>query len=175
MPCTPCAQGGMGFGGVGGAGLGTPGISEDAVLEFERFLKRSFSISDFIRNLSTVSRNLSVASQRSSEHTRQYYLHRVKGAYAIKLNVYDRARSSGKQLICQKTPNEGEPGSIHVNPGSGQERKYGANGKPEWDIDWDHDHGQGVPHGHNWDGDDRGEGVPISPWPKGRKPKLKGQ
>jgi len=74
-----------------------------------------------------------------------------------------------------KTPNEGEAGSCHVNPGSGQERKYGADGKPEYDIDWDHDHGQGVPHGHNWgrgpNGEPiRGPGVPISPWPRGRGP-----
>ena len=39
-----------------------------------------------------------------------------------------------------KTPNTGEPGSTHVNPGSGQERKYGPDGQPEYDIDWDHDH-----------------------------------
>ncbi|MFN7275989.1 MAG: RHS repeat-associated core domain-containing protein, partial [bacterium] len=74
-----------------------------------------------------------------------------------------------------KTPNEGEPGSCHINPGSGQERKYGADGKPDYDIDWDHDHGQGVPHGHNWgrgpNGQPiRGPGVPISPWPRGRGP-----
>ncbi len=69
-----------------------------------------------------------------------------------------------------KTPNTGEPGSVHVNPGSGQERKYGPDGKPEYDIDWDHDHGQGVPHGHNWDDVTRGPGVPISPWPQGRQP-----
>lgn len=67
-----------------------------------------------------------------------------------------------------KTPNEGEPGSCHVNPGSGQERKYGSNGKPEYDIDWDHDHGQGTPHGHNWDGSSRDGGWPISPWPRNR-------
>ncbi|WP_082360354.1 RHS repeat-associated core domain-containing protein [Paracidovorax avenae] len=67
-----------------------------------------------------------------------------------------------------KTPNTGEPGSCHVNPGSGQERKYGSDGKPEYDIDWDHDHGQGSPHGHNWDGDKRDNGWPISSWPHGR-------
>jgi RHS repeat-associated protein len=72
-----------------------------------------------------------------------------------------------------KTPNEGEPGSCHINPGSGQERKYGPDGKPEYDIDWDHDHGKGAPHGHNWErGPDgqptRGPGVEISPWPRGR-------
>ncbi len=74
-----------------------------------------------------------------------------------------------------KTPNDGEPGSCHVNPGSGQERKYGSDGKPEYVIDWDHNHGQGVPHGHNWgrgpNGQPvRGPGVPISPWPQGRRP-----
>ncbi|MEX8500247.1 RHS repeat-associated core domain-containing protein [Leptothrix ochracea] len=67
-----------------------------------------------------------------------------------------------------KTPNTGEPGSCHVNPGSGQERKYGSDGKPEYDIDWDHDHGQGSPHGHNWDSGKRDNGWPISPWPRGR-------
>jgi uncharacterized protein RhaS with RHS repeats len=68
-----------------------------------------------------------------------------------------------------KTPNKGEPGSTHVNPGSGQERQYGPDGNPAYDIDWDHDHGQGKPHGHNWDGpEDRDHGWPISPWPRGR-------
>ena len=71
-----------------------------------------------------------------------------------------------------KTPNEGEPGSVHVNPGSGQERKYGPDGKPESDIDWDHDHGQGVPHGHNWEDGERGPGLPLSPWPRGRTPNI---
>jgi len=74
-----------------------------------------------------------------------------------------------------KTPNAGAPGSCHVNPGSGQERQFGNSGKPEYDIDWDHDHGQGVPHGHNWDNDPngvpiRGPGLPISTWPVGRGP-----
>ena len=72
-----------------------------------------------------------------------------------------------------ETPIKAEPGSCHVNPGSGQERKFGSDGKPEWDIDWDHDHGQGVPHGRNWERGPRGQpvrgpGVPISPWPQGR-------
>ncbi len=76
---------------------------------------------------------------------------------------------------CSKTPNTGTPGSVFVNPGNGQERKYGNDGKPEYDIDWshDHDHGQGKPHGHNWDRGPNGEpirgpGVQISPWPQGR-------
>ncbi|MGO9390437.1 hypothetical protein [Rhodoblastus sp.] len=45
-----------------------------------------------------------------------------------------------------KTPNTGYPGTIYKNPGSGQERTYGPDGKPLTDIDFDHDHGQGVPH-----------------------------
>ncbi|WP_434559389.1 RHS repeat-associated core domain-containing protein [Pseudomonas sp. R1-6] len=57
-----------------------------------------------------------------------------------------------------KTPNEGEPGSRHTNPGSGQERWYGPDGKPIKDIDWDHNHGQGVPHVHDW-----GRGVNGNP------------
>ena len=72
-----------------------------------------------------------------------------------------------------KTPNSGEPGSCHVNPNNGQERKFGSDGKPEWDIDWHPDHGAGVPHGHNWgrgpNGEPiRGPGVPLSPIPQGR-------
>ncbi|WP_194714287.1 RHS repeat-associated core domain-containing protein [Noviherbaspirillum soli] len=78
---------------------------------------------------------------------------------------------ASQQVINQnKTPNAGEPGSWHTNPGSGQERKYGPDGRPELDIDWDHDHGQGSPHGHNWNNGKRDDGWPISPWPPGRKP-----
>ncbi len=72
-------------------------------------------------------------------------------------------------MFQDRTPNNGEPASWHVNPGSGQERKYGADGKPELDIDWDHDHGQGAPHGHNWGPGGRDKGWPLSPWPRGRK------
>jgi hypothetical protein len=58
-----------------------------------------------------------------------------------------------------KTPNEGPPSSTHINPGSGQVRGYGPDGKPLKDIDYDHDHGQGTPHVHDWDRDS--EGRPI--------------
>lgn len=73
-----------------------------------------------------------------------------------------------------KTPNTGDPDSWHTNPGSGQERKYGPNGERQYDIDWDHDHGVGSPHGHNWgpDGKREDNGVPLSPWPRGRKSKT---
>ena len=72
-----------------------------------------------------------------------------------------------------KTPNTGTPGSWVTNPGSGQERQYGADGKPSVDIDTDHDHGQGNPHAHNWDRGPngeliRGEGNPVSKWPGNR-------
>jgi RHS repeat-associated protein len=54
-----------------------------------------------------------------------------------------------------KTPNEGVPGSTVVNPGSGQTRTYGPDGKPVKDIDYDHSHGGApIPHVHDWvDGD----------------------
>jgi RHS repeat-associated protein len=72
-----------------------------------------------------------------------------------------------------RTPDSGTPGSWHTNPGngqpgSGQERLYGPDGRPAVDIDWHPDHGAGKPHGHNWDNGRRGPGVPISPWPRGR-------
>lgn len=67
-----------------------------------------------------------------------------------------------------KTPNEGTPGTVHVNPGSGQRRLYGDDGKPSKDIDHDHDHGQGTPHVHDWGRDEngtptRGPGRPYDP------------
>jgi RHS repeat-associated protein len=58
-----------------------------------------------------------------------------------------------------KTPNDGEPGSTYKNPGSGQEREYGPDGKPSKDIDYDHDHGQGTPHVHEWGRDPNGNPV----------------
>jgi len=71
-----------------------------------------------------------------------------------------------------KTPSTGEPDSTYVNPGSGQERKYGPDGRPQYDIDWHTDHGSGTPHGHNWENGKRGPGVQISPVPEGRKPDI---
>ncbi|CAB3880022.1 hypothetical protein LMG3328_03238 [Achromobacter ruhlandii] len=70
-----------------------------------------------------------------------------------------------------KTPNKGEAGEWVKNPGSGQERLYGNDGRPLVDLDSDHDHGQGTPHAHNWDRDAngapvRGPGVSVSKWPR---------
>jgi len=69
-----------------------------------------------------------------------------------------------------KTPNTGVPGSTVINPGSGQERTYGPDGKPMTDIDRDHDHGQGVPHQHDWVDGKRGPGVPVKPPPPPPRP-----
>jgi len=69
-------------------------------------------------------------------------------------------------------PFKGEPGTTVECPGKKgrkQTRRYAADGYPEVDTDWDHDHGQGKPHVHEWgrpgNGDkpeqaDRGEGRP---------------
>ncbi len=62
-----------------------------------------------------------------------------------------------------KTPNAGVPGTWYTNPGSGQMRMYGDDGKPLVDFDFDHDHGQGVPDAHNWQNGVRGPGVSFSP------------
>ncbi|WHO38400.1 RHS repeat-associated core domain-containing protein [Sphingobium sp. AP49] len=67
-----------------------------------------------------------------------------------------------------KTPNRGKPGSKYKNPGSGQEREYGDDGWPVKDTDYDHDHGQGVPHEHDWTRGPngkpiRGPGRPVKP------------
>jgi hypothetical protein len=50
-------------------------------------------------------------------------------------------------------------------------RLYGGDGKPVVDFDFGHDHGQGVPHAHNWSinplsGETvRGPGLPMSVLP----------
>ncbi len=85
----------------------------------------------------------------------------IAGAWWASQNTYQ-----------DKTPNRGNPWEWHINPGSGQERLYGSDGRPAVDIDWDHDHGQGRPHPHNWAGPKGPREVPdggFSPWPRGRK------
>jgi hypothetical protein len=66
------------------------------------------------------------------------------------------------------TPNMGAAGSWFTNPGSGEMRMYGPGGFPV--VDFDHDHGQGIPHAHNWEDSGgpfpiRGPGVRFSPLP----------
>ncbi|WP_152036654.1 hypothetical protein [Burkholderia pyrrocinia] len=81
---------------------------------------------------------------------------------------YSEASPSDDIFEVAKTPNTGKPGTWYTNPGSGQMRLYGDGGRPAVDIDFDHDHGQGIPHAHNWAIDPlhgklrRGPGVPIS-------------
>jgi hypothetical protein len=69
-----------------------------------------------------------------------------------------------------KTPNRGTPVSVHVNPGSGQERLYGDDGLPVLDVDYDHDHGQGVPHDHEWTRDADGNPIRLPSNPKPTPP-----
>lgn len=90
---------------------------------------------------------------------------------AIILNEAKNSKIGGENKSDQrptKTPNDGEPGSRHINPGSGQERWYGPDRLPVKDIDSDHNHGQGVPHVHDWGrdangGPTRGPGRPFDP------------
>lgn len=73
----------------------------------------------------------------------------------------------GDAFDIAKTPNNGEPGTWYTNPGSGQMRLFGDNGKPVVDLDFDHVHNGLRPHAHNWGpaGRDMGNDVvPFSPW-----------
>jgi RHS repeat-associated protein len=72
-------------------------------------------------------------------------------------------------------PFQGNPGDVSQSNNTkgrkSQERLYGEDGYPDFDIDYDHSHGgSGSPHGHQWgrpsDGSpptakDRGEGYPL--------------
>jgi hypothetical protein len=48
--------------------------------------------------------------------------------------------SFGNSFDIAKTPNNGEPGTWYTNPGSGQMRLYGNDGKGYIDLDFDHKH-----------------------------------
>jgi len=74
--------------------------------------------------------------------------------------------SFGDSFDIAKTPNNGEPWSWYSNPGSGQMRLYGNDGKGYVDLDFDHAHGGVKPHAHNWvDGNRDWAVVPFSPMP----------
>ncbi|WP_152602792.1 hypothetical protein [Caballeronia sordidicola] len=74
--------------------------------------------------------------------------------------------SFGDGFDIAKTPNNGEPGSWCTNPGSGQMRLYGNDGKGYVDLDFDHAHGGIKPHAHNWVDSNRDWAVvPFSPMP----------
>lgn len=81
---------------------------------------------------------------------------------------YQQDMPDGDVFDLAKTPNDGEPGTWYTNSGSGQMRLYGSDGQPVVDLDFDHDHGQGIPHAHNWrinpltGKNGRGSGVPFS-------------
>ncbi|SFE05159.1 RHS repeat-associated core domain-containing protein, partial [Paracidovorax konjaci] len=92
--------------------------------------------------------------------------------YVGEIAIIGGAWWASQNTYQDKTPNRGNPGEWHTNPGSGQERLYGPDGRPAVDIDWDHDHGQGRPHPHNWVSPQGPREVPengFSPWPRGRK------
>jgi hypothetical protein len=71
--------------------------------------------------------------------------------------------SDGSDIQLVKTPNTGDPNTWYVNPGSGQMRLFGPDGNPAVDIDFDHDHGAGVPHFHVWTQGGRSLPIPMNP------------
>jgi hypothetical protein len=75
---------------------------------------------------------------------------------------------------CRSNPFKGKPGDTSTTRRPDgtpkQTRRYGDDGYPDTDVDYDH--GQGRPHSHDWgrpnDGtppthDDRGPGRPVTP------------
>ncbi|MGO4503838.1 RHS repeat-associated core domain-containing protein [Dyella sp. 2YAF14] len=101
----------------------------------------------------------SVASRKEANYTRAD-VERLEEVLRGKAMEGCRAPSAQRP---SKTPNTGAPGTTYTNPGSGQQRTYGPDGKPLFDVDYDHDHGQGVPHTHDWTDGVRGPGVPFNP------------
>jgi hypothetical protein len=80
---------------------------------------------------------------------------------------YNEDMPDGDSFDIAKTPNLGEPGTWYTNPGSGQMRLFGDDGKPALDLDFDHVHNGLQPHAHNWTNGVRDGGddvVPFSPW-----------
>jgi hypothetical protein len=80
---------------------------------------------------------------------------------------YQPDMPGGDTFDIAKTPNLDEPGTWYTNPGSGQMRLFGSNGKPVVDLDFDHVHNGLRPHAHNWGPNGRDTGydvVPFSPW-----------
>ena len=63
-------------------------------------------------------------------------------------------------------PGNAEPNTWSDHPTGKQSRYYGDDGRPKFDIDRGHDHGQGNPHVHEWESGVRKPGVPVSDWPK---------
>jgi hypothetical protein len=63
--------------------------------------------------------------------------------------------SFGDSFDIAKTPNNGEPETWYTNPGSGQMRLYGNDGRGYMDLDFDHKRDRLKPHAHNDDGSNR--------------------
>jgi hypothetical protein len=79
---------------------------------------------------------------------------------------FEALPNAGDAFDLAKTPNNGEPGTWYTNPGSGQMRLYGENGKGYIDLDFDHLHDGMRPHAHNWvDGNRDWAVVPFSAMP----------
>jgi RHS repeat-associated protein len=70
------------------------------------------------------------------------------------IDLYDYIVNSSDSSSSSKPPFTGKPGSSQTwqNPDGTpkQTRIYGPDGYPAHDIDYGHDHGQGIPHVHDW-------------------------
>ncbi|MBS0426541.1 MAG: RHS repeat-associated core domain-containing protein [Proteobacteria bacterium] len=101
----------------------------------------------------------------------------VAAAAATAKACVDTYQAVKNWMASNSNPIQGEPGcEVECQNKKGnkkQTRRYGADGYPETDTDWDHSHdGLGSPHSHDWgrpaDGSapthgDRGEGRPSVP------------
>ena len=78
-------------------------------------------------------------------------------------NIY---QSKEQRPPPSRNPFKGEPGTEVTCPtqdgGKKQTRRYGEDGYPDVDTDWDHDHGQGMPHVHEWGRPPSSKGNPES-------------
>ncbi|QGZ53571.1 hypothetical protein [Paraburkholderia acidiphila] len=82
---------------------------------------------------------------------------------------YQPDSASGSTFDVAGIPNmTGDPNSwIESGPGMKKQwRMFGSDGSAAVDIDFDSHHGQPNPHAHNWDGNVRDQGWPVSilPW-----------
>ena len=100
----------------------------------------------------------------------------ITAANACK-QTWDYLSNNWMSSSSSSNPMTGEPGcEVECNNKNGnrkQTRRYGPDGFPETDTDWDHSHeGLGSPHSHDWtrpggggrpNHDDRGGGRPSVP------------
>ncbi len=120
-----------------------------------------------------------------------YWMYTYPGAVQSLLDAWHNESADGEADDCPDSgreddsfdtdnpdtsnPFRGEPGDVSQSNNSkgnkGQERLYGEDGYPDFDIDYDHSHGDsGMPHGHQWDrpsdggpptNSNRGPGLPL--------------